>query len=452
MGFTGRSGAPRADMGEGPMPDQRSAAVRRGRLRKAAALVPLAAVSIAWTLSLIATEPSGVSAAKDPIEQQLPDLGSVPTQAIEEPASVATKSPLVAGTGTGQAQQILATAAAAGIPPTALAAYQRAATIINAADADCQLPWQLLAAIGRVESDHGRADGNELDDNGVARPGIYGVALDGSNGTTLIVDTDAGRFDKDTSYDRVVGPMRFIPSTWAVVGVDADGDGVRDPQDIDDAALGAAIYVCSGPDTLGTDEGRRAALQRYNPSPAYVDLVLKLMAVYLEGDFPMSSEGPVLAGGGLPTAPPTSAPPARPGAGAPSTPSTPSRPPRPSQAPTRPNQPAAPPTKPPSPSGQPTSGPTSAPPASPSGQPTSEPSSPPPTTPSSPPPGGGGSSGGIQVPGTQISVPPLPSTSIAPVDGLLTATQAALQCTLEGLSSLLNPVKFQKCVDKYMGR
>src|SRR4029079_7224642 len=180
--------------------------------------------------------------------------------------------------------------------PAPLSASQRAETVINAAAPGCHLDWQLLAAIGRVESNHGRADGNTLDDNGLAAPGIYGVPLNGANNTTEIVDTDAGAFDKDASYDRAVGPMQFIPSTWSVVGVDADGDGVRNPQDIDDAALGTAVYLCSGPDDLGTDAGRHAAVYRYNHSQSYVDLVLQIMDAYEQGDFTSMPNGTVLAG------------------------------------------------------------------------------------------------------------------------------------------------------------
>ena len=64
------------------------------------------------------------------------------------------------------------------------------------------------------------------------------------------LDTDAGQYDNDTRFDRAVGPMQFIPSTWSVVGVDGDSDGTRNPQDIDDAALATAVYLCSGDDDL----------------------------------------------------------------------------------------------------------------------------------------------------------------------------------------------------------
>ena len=164
-------------------------------------------------------------------------------------------------------------------------AYQRAEAVINKADASCALPWELIAAIGRVESDHGRFGGNTLDDQGVARPGIYGIALNGKNNTQDISDTDAGQYDNDTRHDRAVGPMQFIPSTWAVVGVDGDSDGTRNPQDIDDAALATAVYLCSGDDDLSAEKGQRASVYRYNHSNDYVDLVLSIMQAYMDGDF-----------------------------------------------------------------------------------------------------------------------------------------------------------------------
>ena len=181
-----------------------------------------------------------------------------------------------------------------GIPSAALTAYQRAQTVINAADTACHLPWQLVAAIGRVESDHGRVDGSRLDSSGLASPAIHGIPLDGSRGTARIDDTDAGLLDGDVRFDRAVGPMQFIPSTWSVVGVDADGDAERNPQDIDDASLATAVYLCSGDDDLATDAGRRSSVFRYNHSQAYVDLVLAFYDAYVAGVYtavPNSSGG-----------------------------------------------------------------------------------------------------------------------------------------------------------------
>jgi hypothetical protein len=167
----------------------------------------------------------------------------------------------------------------------ALSAYQRAAQIIDAADTSCNVPWELIAAIGRVESNHGQYAGNTLNSDGVSVPGVYGPTLDGKNGTQAIADTDGGQLDKDPVFDRAVGPMQFIPSTWSSVKVDADGDGQRNPQDIDDASLATGVYLCSGTDDLGTRAGQQAAVFRYNHSQAYVDLVLRIMEAYSQGDY-----------------------------------------------------------------------------------------------------------------------------------------------------------------------
>ena len=172
--------------------------------------------------------------------------------------------------------------AADGIPTTALSAYQNAAGVEAVRDRACGISWALLAAIGRVESDHGRFAGAVLHTDGRSTPRIIGIALDG-NGTALIRDTDSGRLDGDTTYDRAVGPMQFIPSTWAVWGVDADGDGVANPFDIFDAAVAAANYLCAAGGDLTTTTGQRRAVLAYNHSDAYVAEVLALEAAYQQG-------------------------------------------------------------------------------------------------------------------------------------------------------------------------
>ncbi len=246
-----------------------------GRLHRATAIIPLAVLSAAWTASLAGVGAGSANADPDG-SQTLPDGTVLPAAAIEAPASVGDALDRAAALTAGSASNI---------PQAALSAYQRAEAVINKADTSCHIPWELIAAIGRVESDHGRWAGNSLDEAGVARPGIYGIALNGRHNTQRIADTDAGQYDNDTRFDRAVGPMQFIPSTWAVVGVDGDSDGTRNPQDIDDAALATAVYLCSGDDDLSAEQGQRASVYRYNHSNAYVDLVLEIMQAYMDGDF-----------------------------------------------------------------------------------------------------------------------------------------------------------------------
>ncbi len=250
--------------------------------QKATALVPLALLSGAWTMSLAATSTASAATGDSP---QLPDGTSLPADAVEAPASVSVPGVIAPGVPAGSGDAIVASSSANGIPAAALAAYQRAAQVIDAADTSCNIDWTLIAAIGRVESDHGRYGGNTLSAKGVSTPGIFGIPLDGSNGTSKISDTDAAQLDDDPVFDRAVGPMQFIPSTWSVVGVDGDGDGVRNPQDIDDAALATAVYLCSGDEDLSTLPGQRSSVYRYNHSQAYVDLVLSIMRAYGTGDY-----------------------------------------------------------------------------------------------------------------------------------------------------------------------
>ncbi|GAA5155628.1 hypothetical protein GCM10023340_41410 [Nocardioides marinquilinus] len=265
-------------------------------------MVPLALVSAAWTahLSGAGAPAAPATAAPQPAPSAtpqapgvLPGGTDVPALRVDAPASLSTATDRAPAAGDGTFAPVAARTSAVDIPSPALAAYQRAESVINAADPTCGLRWQLVAAIGRVESNHGRFAGSVIAENGTVSPAIYGPRLDGRPGTSLIRDTDGGQYDGDARFDRAVGPMQFIPSTWAVVGVDADNDGVRDPQDVDDAALAAAVYLCSGDDDLGTEAGMRPAVLRYNHSNSYVTTVLGVMQGYLDGDYGTSPE-PVL--------------------------------------------------------------------------------------------------------------------------------------------------------------
>ncbi|MEI7030208.1 lytic transglycosylase domain-containing protein [Streptomyces pratensis] len=248
----------------------------------------------------------------------------------------------------------------AGIPATVLAAYRKAESAVRRSDPGCRLPWQLLAAIGKVES--GQASGGRVDARGTTLTPILGPALDG-RGFALIRDTDDGAYDGDRAYDRAVGPMQFIPSTWALWGADGNGDGRRDPGNIYDAALAAGHYLCAGP----RDLTRRADLDRavlsYNRSDTYLRTVLSWLAFYRGGSHPVADgSGPVPStpgpGGRTPPRAPVGGPgaPAGPGKGdggvviGPQ----PTRPPNPTPTEPGPTEPG--PTEPGSPS--PTPGPT----------------------------------------------------------------------------------------------
>ncbi len=170
------------------------------------------------------------------------------------------------------------TAAAAGIPARALRAYAAAALTLAAEHPECGIGWNTLAGIGAIESGHGSHGGAVLREDGYPDPAIVGIRLDGTR-SAVVVDTDGGAWDGDTEFDRAVGPLQFIPETWSRWGADADGDGRADPNQIDDAALGAARYLCAGGEMASVD-GWRAAIFRYNNLTEYVDDVARTANAY----------------------------------------------------------------------------------------------------------------------------------------------------------------------------
>jgi hypothetical protein len=253
------------------------------RRTKAITLVPATIASVVATAAVLTT--TGATAVPTPVAKPLPGGGNVPVQAIQNQATVSPKGQVAPAVPKNAVDAVVAGATTSGIPAVALNAYQRAAQVINASDPSCSMQWELIGAIGRVESDNGQFGGNHLDAQGNAIPGIYGPVLDGTNGNALIRDTDGGVLDHNSVYDRAVGPMQFLPSTWNVVGVDGNGDGKRDPQNIYDASLAAAVYLCSGQRNMSNNSDLRAAVFSYNHSTDYVNLVLAIMKAYEAGNY-----------------------------------------------------------------------------------------------------------------------------------------------------------------------
>ena len=170
-------------------------------------------------------------------------------------------------------------------PPTAPASRARCSPPTRpraASNPSCHLPWTLLAGIGRVES--GNAAGGRVDAAGTTHGRILGPRLDGATSRRRHDPRHRRRrLDGDTAFDRAVGPMQFIPSTWKTFAKDGNNDGVVSPHNVFDAAVAAANYLCAGGGDLSQPAAQRAALLRYNRSDAYGALVLRWAAAYGAG-------------------------------------------------------------------------------------------------------------------------------------------------------------------------
>lgn len=170
----------------------------------------------------------------------------------------------------------------AGIPQRMLAAYQNAATRLPEEVPKCKgMRWPILAGIARVESNH--AGGRKVSADGDIRPKILGVLLNGSGvggNHTTFPDTDGGTYDGTGSGERAVGPFQFLPSTWQANARDANDDGTKDPHNADDAALGAAVYLCGNGRNLTDRSQLKGAIFQYNRSHAYVAEVLSFIDRY----------------------------------------------------------------------------------------------------------------------------------------------------------------------------
>ncbi|MFJ1791053.1 lytic transglycosylase domain-containing protein [Kitasatospora griseola] len=264
---------------------------KRALLRGLGVLAALAAVT-APTAPTAPAKPSAAQAPADssldaftggsPVVDELP-TGQVPLDGGGARTLPQPPLPVVGLPGSGAETLALQGLGNARLPSTVFDAYRRAEASLAASSPGCHLPWQLLAAIGEVES--GQADGGRVDATGTTYRPILGPVLDG-NGFAAIADTDGGRYDGSAVWDRAVGPMQFIPSTWATWGADGNGDGKADPNNIWDAALAAGRYLCAGGRDLAVPAQLDRAVLGYNNSAEYLRTVRAWMVHFQTGTSP----------------------------------------------------------------------------------------------------------------------------------------------------------------------
>ncbi|MEV6398946.1 lytic transglycosylase domain-containing protein [Streptomyces sp. NPDC051907] len=249
------------------------------RLRRGATTATVAAAAVA---ALSASQAPGVSSAHSGGSQEAVDATPPPGVPVTGNSPYYTDlPPLKTPDKPGTSIDLPATGAAeSGIPATVLAAYKQAQQKIAGTDPGCHVPWQLLAAIGKVES--GQARGGRVDANGTTLSPILGPVLNGV-GFADIKDTDKGEYDGDARHDRAVGPMQFIPSTWARWGQDANDDGRKDPNNIYDASLAAGLYLCADGRDLAVKDQLDRAILGYNHSREYLRTVLSWFDYYKRG-------------------------------------------------------------------------------------------------------------------------------------------------------------------------
>jgi len=240
----------------------------------------LVAILVVAAVAFIAVVAGAVAPfVRSPLSIVRPDAAA-PTWGRPAALPAAVTKPRGEGiTALVDADWLAAASARSGIPKRALAAYAGAAIRLDGEQPDCGISWNTLAAIGFVESRHGSYRGSALAASGKITPGIYGIALDGAS-TAHIPDSDNGKYDRDPEYDRAVGPMQMIPQSWRNWRVDGNGDGRRDPQNIDDAVLAAAGYLCRAREDLSTEDGWRDMIATYNSAPSYLAKVALQATIY----------------------------------------------------------------------------------------------------------------------------------------------------------------------------
>jgi len=150
------------------------------------------------------------------------------------------------------------------IPLRAMTGYARATVTLGKEQPGCHLSWITLAAIGKVTSDHGRAQSGQLGDNGtLAKP----------LGTVEVLDF----YHRPVSTPGAAGPLQLSPAVWSKWQQSASG-GKPDIQNVDDAALTAGRALCANGRDLATDWWN--GVSTLEPAPVVLHRTLATTNVY----------------------------------------------------------------------------------------------------------------------------------------------------------------------------
>jgi hypothetical protein len=273
----------------------------------ASALVTLpAAFSTAAASNLVNTADNGPldtppAGAYPQVPPDLGATGSTPHDTTLSPQLIHDAgNPAALATGAGPRADL--PSGPLGIPGVVLDAYLKAQQVLAAQQPNCHLPWWLLAGIGKIES--GQAENGEVDAAGNTLRPILGPELNGQHGYAALPAILGGRWTGDTVWQRAVGPMQFLPSTWLEWG------GGGNPNNVYDADVAAGKYLCNGGRDLSVPAEQAAAVFSYNHSDSYVQIVLIWANAYRNGVTPLPEiavppQGPVPPGTTIPTTTPT---------------------------------------------------------------------------------------------------------------------------------------------------
>lgn len=152
------------------------------------------------------------------------------------------------------------------IPLRAMTGYAKATVTLTKEIPGCHLSWVTLAAIGKVTSDHGRAQGGQLGTTGVLTKPL---------GTIEVRDF----YNKVVSTANAAGPMQLSPALWAKYKTSASG-GNPDVQNIDDAALATGHALCADGHDLSQGQTWWDSVSALQSAPLFLHRTLATVNVY----------------------------------------------------------------------------------------------------------------------------------------------------------------------------